>query len=523
MNDQLYADLVDYASRNPTILSISDSSIVSRLQQIYPGFFYKTAQLSKKKMAALFMLSHEGKAEPTCEICSGSVSDSFPWRKATASIDTLTPYGGWCRTCSTRCNQLLIEKDGTRKATFLEKFGADNPMKVPGFAKEAVSNRVTDWVAVGRNQRIAALHKNGVACELISKFRFDVGSGDFDAEVLIEEARRYEDLYSILPNRIQLSEWTSIPIQTLHELFFKSPSYSELYLSKHNESTGELEIRHFLLSIGITPDKSDRGMITAENGNFLEIDIPIHSQKLAIEYNGIIWHREGMGKTSQYHLRKTEECEKLGYQLLQIYDVEWNDPAKKEIWKSIIKAKLHLFDSKFYGRKCSIVQVTAPDARKFLDQNHLNGFVGASNHIGLMHDGELAMVLSYGKSRFDDTTEIIRMASKRNCIVVGGMSKLISYVKATTSNKITCYADRRYASSLGCAYGRVFVKAEPTSPNWDGFNLKEYVLRSRHHYMKHKLQNREGFTYDDSKSVIENMNSNGHDRIWNSGNLKFTT
>lgn len=522
LREQLQQDLLEYSKNSPIILSIQDESITYRLFQIYPNFFYKTKQLTKKKMAALFLLSFDCKVEPVCEFCSKSVSDSFPWKKATAAKDTLTPYGGWSRTCSSSCNQLLIERDGTRKKTFIDKFGYDNPMKIPGFAKEAVSNRVIDWELHGTNQRIATFKKNNVSEKLTSQFGFTKESIDTDVEILITVAEEYKALHSELPNRIQLSKFTSIPIQTLNEIFFKSSKYQDLYYSEHNKSNGEMEVRQFLQSIGIIPDRSDRTLIKNVNGNPLELDIPIHSRKLAIEFSGIIWHREGLGKTSEYHLRKTEECEKIEYQLLQIYDVEWNDPIKKEIWKSIIKAKLGIFERKFFARKCELVSIDSKTARIFLSENHLHGFVGSEKHIGLEYNNELIMVLSYGKSRFDNTTEIIRMASKRNCIVLGGMSKLISNVKKYATGSITCYADRRYSSSLNCSYGIVFDKTNATGPNWDGFNIKEYILRSRHTFMRHKLISRSDFIFDETVSVYQNMLNNGYDRIWNSGNLKFT-
>ena len=60
-----------------------------------------------------------------------------------------------------------------------------------------------------------------------------------------------------------------------------------------------------------------------------------------------------------------------------------------------------------------------------------------------------------------------------------------------------------------------------TGPNWWGFNRKEYVLYSRHKFMKHKLKSLIGERYDETKTAFENMIDNGYDRIWDSGSLKF--
>ena len=45
-----------------------------------------------------------------------------------------------------------------------------------------------------------------------------------------------------------------------------------------------------------------------------EIDLLIPSIKLGIEYNGLFWHSEQQGKGNNYHLDKTNKCEKQGYQ-----------------------------------------------------------------------------------------------------------------------------------------------------------------------------------------------------------------
>jgi len=42
-----------------------------------------------------------------------------------------------------------------------------------------------------------------------------------------------------------------------------------------------------------------------------------------------------MGTSPSYHIEKTEECEKLGIHLLQIFENEWND--SKDLMKSYIR------------------------------------------------------------------------------------------------------------------------------------------------------------------------------------------
>ena len=53
--------------------------------------------------------------------------------------------------------------------------------------------------------------------------------------------------------------------------------------------------------------------------NEFELDIYLPKLKLAFEFNGIWWHNE-LHKENNYHLKKTELCEKKGIQLIHIYE-----------------------------------------------------------------------------------------------------------------------------------------------------------------------------------------------------------
>ena len=78
-----------------------------------------------------------------------------------------------------------------------------------------------------------------------------------------------------------------------------------------------------------------------------ELDIYIPSKKIAIEYNGLIWHSEKFkGKVFNYHLNKTENCEKIGIRLIHIFEDEWNE--KKEIIKSKFQKKHVLSRKSFF-------------------------------------------------------------------------------------------------------------------------------------------------------------------------------
>lgn len=158
----------------------------------------------------------------------------------------------------------------------------------------------------------------------------------------------------------------------------------------------ELEIVAFLKSIGITNIESNNRTIL--NGKELDIFLPDYN--LAIEVNGIYWHTEKFGKDSKYHLNKTEQCLTQQIQLLHIFDFEWNNQTKQEIWKGMINSRLKL-NTRIPARKCQVAEVPIQDSINFCNKYHLQGYIGGSLKLGLYYKNELMQLIIVGKSRYN--------------------------------------------------------------------------------------------------------------------------
>ena len=63
-----------------------------------------------------------------------------------------------------------------------------------------------------------------------------------------------------------------------------------------------------------------------------ELDIFIPAKKLAIEYDGLYWHSIDSKGQKDYHVNKTNNCEKHGIQLIHVFENEWI--FKQDIVKS---------------------------------------------------------------------------------------------------------------------------------------------------------------------------------------------
>ena len=253
--------------------------------------------------------------------------------------------------------------------------------------------------------------------------------------------------------------------------------------------------------------------------NPLELDIYIPEINLAIEFNGLYWHSELNGKDKTYHLNKYLDCKNKGIKLVQIFEDEWVN--KEKIVKSMLLNKMGKITKRIHARKCEIGELSNKNSRKFLEENHIQGYVTSKYNIGLFYDFELVALLSIGISRYNKNYdyEITRFCSKLNTNIPGAFSKALKYfTDRYKSSSIITYADLRYGD------GNVYIKngfklIEKSNPNY--FYITENLTRdSRVKFQKHKLEEKLQ-TSNPKLTEWENMKLNGHDRIWDVGNNVF--
>lgn len=256
-----------------------------------------------------------------------------------------------------------------------------------------------------------------------------------------------------------------------------------------------------------------------------ELDIYLPKHNIAFEYNGLIFHSELYGKEKKYHLNKTIECNKQNIQLIHIWEDEWIN--KLNIVKSRIR-NLFGISNKIYARKCIIKKVENDIERKFLNENHLQGYVASSIKIGLYYNNELSAIMTFGNNRFgknvhqDGHYELLRFANKLNTQIIGGASKLMSYfIKNYNVTNIISFADRCWTiedKNLYKSLGFVF-KGYTELNYWYVINKKKI---HRMNFTKEKLKEK-GYINTDNSHLTEReiLANNGIYRLWGCGNLKY--
>ena len=282
------------------------------------------------------------------------------------------------------------------------------------------------------------------------------------------------------------------------------------------KSIKEKELGEFLTEIGCELEVSDRAILDGR-----EIDIFIPKLNIGIEFNGLYYH-SSLFKDSSYHINKTTDCQNKGIRLIHVFEDEWD--SKKEIVKSRLKVILNKVENKIYGRKCVIKVIGTKTKTKFLNDNHIQGAVGSSVNIGLIYNGELVSIMTFGKKRRSlgytstnsDEYELLRFCNKLNHVVVGGASKLLNYfIKSYKPKEIISYADLRWSD--GNLYEKLgFEKIKLTTPNY--FYIINRRRVHRYKFRKDILVN-EGF--DEKLTENEIMEQRGIYKIYDCGNLLY--
>ena len=202
--------------------------------------------------------------------------------------------------------------------------------------------------------------------------------------------------------------------------------------------------------------------------------------------------------------------------IFHIWEDDWI--YKQDIIKSMIKNKLGL-SNKIYARKCEVRLVNAVETKKFLNDNHLQGYVASKYKLGLYFNNELVSLMTFGKSRNKkNQMELLRFCNKLNTSVIGGASKLFkSFLRQyhTEFNTLISYANKDHSNgNLYHKLGFKYVKDTKPGYHW----VVDGIRENRFKYRKSELV-KKGFNSELSESEI--MHSLGYYRIYNTGNIYF--
>ena len=254
-----------------------------------------------------------------------------------------------------------------------------------------------------------------------------------------------------------------------------------------------------------------------------ELDIYIPEKKLAIEYNGLRWHSEQFKEDRNYHLTKTELCEKQGIRLIHIFEDEWLEH------EDIVKSKLrHILGCngnlpKVFARKCNIKEISKKESEEFLYNNHIQGSCNSTIYLGCFYNKQLVSVMSFKcEKKNSNKWELTRFVTdiQKQCVGVGG--KLFKYfVRNYNPTEIKSFADRRWTLDKDCnLYTKIGFKLDKILKPDYKYTIENINKRfHKFNFRKQILHRKYGFPLTMTES--EMCNKIKAHKIWDCGLFKY--
>jgi hypothetical protein len=279
-----------------------------------------------------------------------------------------------------------------------------------------------------------------------------------------------------------------------------------------NISIDEQEIADYLTAYGMRIIQSDRSLLSGA-----ELDIYIPEKNLAIEFNGVFWHSEKAGKGDTYHYDKWIAAKNVGIQLIQIWEDEWKRNPK--LIKTVLLHKLSINTQDMVSAQNTVITILAkPEAERFLNTSHVNGFTSGSHYLGLYNgDTNSLITVMVLKKQAGNTLNIVRYATSKH--VVGGFTKLLSYAEQNFSpDRFVGVSD--HCVSNGELYeNNGFTVDKELAPDY------RYVVknerRPKSEYSVTRFKDDPNLKWQDGLTEKELADLNGIPRIWDAGKTRW--
>ncbi len=231
--------------------------------------------------------------------------------------------------------------------------------------------------------------------------------------------------------------------------------------------------------------------------NPYEVDIVV-DDRICIEYDGLMFHSKGLGFPGDCSKRFKDKLIPDNYEFLTIFEDEFKDEVKRNIWLSIIKNKLN---KKQIITDYYIKEIDEKESNYFLEINSLSCSLESDISIGLFNSNNILLqVLTANKLK--DNEYLIQLCNSLNNNFEYYL--ILEYFERIYSpNKINIILNKRWSSAVEYEkYGFKLIRA--TEPNKFYFKVNENKL------------------FLDSGENEEEMLRNNYRAIYDYGNLEMS-
>ena len=362
-------------------------------------------------------------------------------------------------------------------------------------------------------------HLSGSGCPVCGKKKSNL-TKSLTTEKFIEKAKQiHGDRYDY--SKVNYLGY-DVPVEIIcktHGSFYQTPDShlqgKNCAKCSNNLSRCEEELFNFCYSIDNTTKQRVRNVI-----NPYELDIYIEDVKVAIEYNGHLWHSEKYKQDPLYHIKKMELCNSLGIKLFQIFEDEYVN--NKEIVLEKIRHLIGQDNSKekIMGRLCVVKEINNTEAKYFLKKYHIQGFVSSTIYLGCFYNEKLIAVMSFKK--YNNEWELNRFASDYNYICQGVGGKMFKYfIRNYSPNTVKSFADRRWTQNENNLYTKLgFIMEKYIPPDYKYYKPNTKIERiHKFNFRKQILHKKYGFPL--TMTEREMTKELGLLRIYDCGLIKY--
>ena len=410
-----------------------------------------------------------------------------------------------------------------RRKTCIEKYGTASPMQNDEVKAKQRQTNVEKYGSTGHPH----------TREDFMKMMVDSSKVDEYLSFREDPADYIDSHYAEPPTISMLKEdlgVTDTPIYNI--LIFHNCSD----MISHSHSNMEEEVVQYLKSIlpPTTILRNDRTVIKPQ-----EIDIYLPDYKIGIECNPASTHNSSKSdpwgappKSYKYHQIKSLLAQKNGVFLFHIFGYEWVN--RRDIIQSML---MNLFHENVYSigaRETAVKTLSTSTCKKFLEENHRQGYTAFNLGLGLVAKGtdRIVSVMTFSHTRptmgrrdSDDegSWELSRFCSASGTNVCGGASKLFKYfLKTVNPSKVISFSD--IAHTRGGLYETLgFTQVSVSSPSYVWSDI--YDAKYFHRVSCQKRHLRKLFNDDtidiDRMTEREIMESRGFVRVYDCGVIRW--
>jgi very-short-patch-repair endonuclease len=457
------------------------------------SFLSEDAKIPERVYCALSDL----KERPKCKICGKELEYDKP------SIG----YGIYC---SRKCMNSDPDVVAKRSATNVEKYGSTCSLNNPEVKKKAVATWERELGVSHPFQSEAFKEKSKKTMQ--ERHGYD-NPGQKNVSIdSREKLLNKEWLYNEIVTKARMVKVVADELEVtpgavrwhLKKFGIKEPSVFR-YTSAVEQIVFD---RIKVLNKEITIKKNYRYVVGPH-----EMDLYFPDFKFAVEFDGIFYHSYHELETKEeqeYHLKKTEACEKHGIHLFHVFENEWL--RNKNAVLSMIFDKLGLTEDVAVLDEYDIKEISDESAIEFYTKNSVLSVKKSNLNIGLIQNNEILAVMSFSNKK----DWILDGYCKKIFTVIDQCEEILLnyFISNFSPDSILVYEDRRYSN------GEV--------PRRLGFDYLENTAVDYHVIKSNKIKDEPMTTlaqklenYNSELSDIQNLFNNNYRRIWDCGKMIF--